>query len=143
MKRMAITAALIAAGAALEEINPLKQRDHKSTTDVSRKLLQVMAEELRENDEPGDRSVGISANGWAELAGELELAMDGKLTCRECGGEGYVGDEAQYKNEVKRIAKETGESERDVRNAESDWLGNQTCPTCNGAGVVRMEVALQ
>jgi hypothetical protein len=78
---------------------------------VPREIVAAVIPYLKEGDEPPDNSVGIWGNGWAALAAELELAMDGKLTCPQCGGEQYAWDEGG----------------QDV-----------TCPKCNGAGVVRI-----
>jgi hypothetical protein len=135
--------------AALREMNPIydppnnvrkkeEERHKNSVCDVPRDLIEAMIAYLREGAEGPDYSVGIYGNGWAELAAELNLALEGKLTCRNCGGEGINWDEAQWKREIERIAKETGRSVGEIEEEYGDWPGNIKCETCDGAGIVRI-----
>jgi hypothetical protein len=117
---------------AVNEMGPQKRYPPGLVADVPRPMIEALIPYLREYDEPGDRSVGIYPNGWCELAGELELALDGKLTCRKCGGEQYVWDEDVYREKFAALSAE------DQRYNDCQDYGNVTCPECGGAGVVRI-----
>jgi hypothetical protein len=105
--------------------------------DVPRELLDAVIAYLKENHEPPDTSVGIWGNGWGELAYELALAREGKLTCRDCS-EGFTWDEGVFLEKTAEIAAKTGEDLDELRRDGQDY-GNVICPKCSGTTVVRME----
>lgn len=120
------------------QVTKATQEKPRGREDIPGELLAAVIAYLKEGDEPPDRSVGIWGNGWGELAHELALAREGKLTCPRCGGDTYTWDEGVFLEKTAEIAKQTGEDVDELRQGGQDW-GNVVCAKCEGAGVVRIE----
>lgn len=112
----------------------------KRTTDVSRKFLRALIEHIGDGLDGCDHAVNICQCEAIALHNELKLALDGKLTCPLCGGEGYRWDEQMYLAKTAAIARKTGEPLAELR-ADGQDYGNVTCVKCGGAGLVRVEEA--
>lgn len=80
-----------------------------------------------------DHSVGICACGEEAIAAELLLLKDGKATCRECGGDGYVWSQDKYEAAAAKAKAE------DDPYGVSDFAGNVECTDCEGRGIVRLD----
>lgn len=100
----------------------------KDTVDVTRRFVQALVDEINDGDPFCDHSVGICSCAVQGVLEELELALEGKQTCSNCGGEGVVYDEAKY-NEAK------AEAEKDGWTVD-DYAGAIKCPKCDGSGRV-------
>jgi hypothetical protein len=92
----------------------------KGHGDVPKELISILVDYLGE-DLGCDHSVGICCCGTAALVAELRLALDGKQSCRACGGDGTGWDQALY------------ESRRGGYSA--DFAGMVKCPDCDGTGI--------
>jgi hypothetical protein len=134
--------------AALREMDPVwhpvtpdyikRCQENNQATDVPRALVQGVVKYLSE-DLGCDHSVGICMCSTIGVVQELKLALEGKLTCHGCGGDGFDWNKARHQVECQRIAKEQGFSSwKEVADMYGDSPGYITCPECNGAGYVRM-----
>jgi hypothetical protein len=133
--------------AALREVDPVPPRDQtylprmaetRTTSDVPRKLIEAIIEYLSE-DLCCDHSVGICMCSAAGIVQELHLALEGKLTCHKCGGEGFTWNEARHRDECLRLAKKHGyKTWQEAAGIYGDSPGFDTCPECTGAGHVRI-----
>ena len=112
----------------------------KTTVEVPRKLLEPLIEYMGEGLDGCDHQVGICMCESMALYAELKLALDGKLTCRSCGGDQYTWDEGVFLEKTAEIAAVTGEDLDELRSNGQDY-GNVKCPECSGAGVVRIKVS--
>lgn len=104
-------------------------KDSEALSDVPVGLIDAFIEMAREAG-GCDHSVGICACGEEAIVAELLLLKDGKATCRECGGDGYVWDEAVYEANLKKYADQ---------GYACDSYGNVPCPGCEGRGIVRLD----
>ena len=109
-------------------------------SEVPRKLLEPLIAYMGEGLDGCDHQVGICMCESLALHAELKLALDGKLTCRSCGGDQYTWDEGVFLERTAEIAQMTGEDLADLRMNGQDY-GNVKCPECDGAGVVRIKEA--
>jgi hypothetical protein len=122
-------------GAMLDANKATKPPAPTGIAEVSRALVTALVDELSEALDGCDHSVGICMCDDIGVLAELKLALDGKLTCPQCGGDTYIFDEAVY------AEKFAGLDSDEQRYGDSESLGYVTCPTCTGAGVVRTEDA--
>lgn len=121
----------------LNEVDQYRQR-LTYPFDVSRGFVKALTSELGAGLDGCDHSVGICMCGTIGLHTELKLALEGKLTCPQCGGAGFIWDPDVEKAEIdKAIA--AGQDPDEVHYALDGWAGNVACPKCGGYGVVRLE----
>jgi hypothetical protein len=108
------------------------------TTDVPRTLIEGMVAYLVGSDLTCDHAVNICM--CAEIAAhyELTLLLDGKLICAQCGGDGFVFDEASYEAEVRKYAQWAGVTEGEIRAERDDEAGQIPCPACDASGLTRV-----
>lgn len=83
-----------------------------------------------------DHSVGICCCAEEDAVAELLLAKDGKLICRDCGGDGYLWSREKYEAAVAKAKAEN--FGYDVSEGE----GNIECMSCDGRGIARIKTAL-
>lgn len=132
--------------AALRELDPAPSLEQpyqpgstinrtQSYSDYPRPLVQAVLDYLSEDLEC-DHSVNICMCGPAAVVEELLLNMDGKETCGDCGGEGYIWDEAKYKAERARLLAEWGGEELWHI---SDEVGYMPCSRCDKTGKVEQD----
>jgi len=81
---------------------------------ANRSLIEGLLEYLTETYEGCDHSVNICECGTAAVIEGLQLALDGKKTCSNCSGDGFISD-------------------------EEDDYNQASCPVCSGSGVVEKE----
>lgn len=120
-----------------EHLTSAGLRYKNAVTDVNRSLIEALVEYLEGGELTCDHAVNICNCGPAQAHYELKLLLDGKLVCRQCGGEGFVWDQAHYDAEVAKYAAWSGVTEGEIRAERDDDAGNIQCPTCKGAGVTR------
>lgn len=124
--------------AAMREMDPAPGPDQPyrepSTTarsEYPRALVQAVVDYLGE-DLTCDHSVNICMCGPAAVVEELLLNLQGRETCRACGGEGFTWNQARYEA-----------SKREWESKEpNNWYnfpddeGYEACERCNRKGVV-------
>lgn len=134
--------------AALREMDPLpppvddthlkRLAESRSVNDVPRSLVEAAIEYLSE-DLVCDHNVGICMCSTAAVVDELRLALDGKLTCHTCGGEGFTWNENRHRAECQKLATHHGYKDwKEAADVLGDSPGYATCPECEGSGHVRM-----
>jgi hypothetical protein len=64
--------------------------DPEDSIDVSPAYLSALIAELSEGVDGCDHSVGICMCAEVAIIDELHLRLDGKMTCRVCGGDGVT-----------------------------------------------------
>jgi RecJ-like exonuclease len=84
-----------------------------------------------------DHSVNICMCSTIGIVQELNMAMEGKLACPRCGGEGFVWDDKAFEDAVRQTAAHFQISDKEAR-WECEMAGNVKCPECDSAGYVRM-----
>ena len=120
------------AAALLTPPNPTRTE----TIDVPPNLLRAMIETLGE-DTFCDHEVNICMCPETDAVYELGLALDGKLVCQQCGGEGHTWDHQQAAITWAQDAEKYGIPFQDARH-EAPFAGNVNCPGCNGHGITRI-----
>ena len=128
----------------LLEIRPIKYmtelRDHKDLTDVPRTLIEAIIEYLSE-DLGCDHSVGICMCSTIAVVNELNLLLDGKMTCPTCHGEGFTFDYDALEAACVTYAEKHGGTVKEARDYIGDDPGYIKCPHCEGRSVVPIEKA--
>lgn len=104
------------------------QRHRDAATDVNRSLIEAMVEYLDGADLFCDHGVGICSCSSLALLAELRLLLEGKVTCRACGGEGFTWNQETHDREVALIG-----------GAYDGEYGYVPCEICKSAGWVRLE----
>lgn len=104
--------------------------DADATTDLPRAMLESMVEWLRE-DLGCDHEVGICMCWEGSLVEAITDTLEGKTTCRACGGEGYTWDQAAWD-------RANALSEARWGLSASDGEGMVPCGRCGSTG--RVEV---
>lgn len=113
-----------------------------SACEYPRRLVEEVVAYLSE-DLMCDHAVNICMCGAIEVVRELTLNLAGQETCRACGGEGFVWDQAAYD-------KAKAERDADAQKAKTgliewrdelwwdiaDSAGYQPCLRCNKKGVI-------
>jgi peptide subunit release factor 1 (eRF1) len=104
------------------------------TIDVPPAMIEGVIEYLSE-DLGCDHAVNICTCGTQGLVYELKLALEGKMTCKLCSGDGQTWSKTRYAREIKRVAKEQGVPVAQIE-CDGEGFGYETCKACNGSGAV-------
>jgi uncharacterized protein YbaR (Trm112 family) len=113
------------------------ERQKLALVDVPRSLVESLIEYLGV-DLTCDHAVNICVCAEKAAHYKLQLLLEGKLVCRQCGGDRYVFDQATYDSEVKKYAEWAGVTEGEIRLERDDDAGMIQCPTCKGTGLTRV-----
>ena len=94
----------------------------EATHDISVAFVRAVLENIMDGEPGCDHSVGICMCGERAVVEELQLWLDGKETCPECHGDGFIWNKVKYA--------------RPNTDDDADAWGNEVCPRCDGKQAV-------
>jgi hypothetical protein len=103
------------------------------TTDVNRSLVVALIEYFGEADLGCDHAVGMCTEGGSSIHTELQLLLEGKQICPECGGGGMAWSEEARDAAVREAEKNVSMAPEEIYDLQRT-AALITCPTCAGAG---------
>lgn len=111
-----------------------------STTDVPRPLIEMLLKYFEDCIDGGcDHEVNVCTCEYQGAAKEIRLLLQGKITCPQCGGDGFVWDKERYDANVAALMAENGWTRGQVEEVHADEPGYADCPTCAKTHTVTVE----